>query len=207
MKRLKKTISIIVIIIICSTATFFIGRQIGLNTDTSSTKTTVEEQTVGTQTIKKTLSGTGEISTTKTENLSLSTTKYFKTMCVEEDDIVEKGENILEYTDGTYLTAPYDCVITKINIPSESDKCTNEHYITISATNLLAVNLSVDETIINKLSIGKEAKITISSLEDTEITGYITKISNTASNGKFTIVVEFENNGQIKIGMTANVVI
>ena len=35
------------------TTTFFVGRQIGLNTDTSSTSTTIEEVTVGTQNIKK----------------------------------------------------------------------------------------------------------------------------------------------------------
>ena len=38
-------------------------------------------------------------------------------MCVEEDDTVKKGENILKYSNGTYLVAPYDCVITEINIP------------------------------------------------------------------------------------------
>ncbi len=71
----------------------------------------------------------------------------------------------------------------------------------------MQVSLSVDETIVNEFYLGQEVEITISALDDKEYTGYITSISNTASNGKFTIVCEFENDGEIRIGMTAGVVI
>ena len=64
-------------------------------------------------------------------------------MCVEEVDTVKKGENILKYTNGTYLVAPYDSVITEM--------------------------------------------------------------SNTASNGKFTVTVEFDNDGDVMLGMTAGI--
>ena len=53
MKRIKKAIIIIILVAGVGTTTFFVGRQIGLNTDTSSTSTTIEEVTVGTQNIKK----------------------------------------------------------------------------------------------------------------------------------------------------------
>lgn len=33
--------------------------------------------------------------------------------------------------------------------------------------------------------------------------GIVTNISSTASNGKFTVTVEFENDGEIMLGMTA----
>lgn len=55
MKKFKKALGIVVLMAVVGTITFFVGKQIGLNTDTSSTSTTVEEVTVGTQTIKKTL--------------------------------------------------------------------------------------------------------------------------------------------------------
>lgn len=64
-------------------------------------------------------------------------------MCVEEDDTVKKGENILKHTNGTYLVAPYDSVITEM--------------------------------------------------------------SNTASNGKFTVTVEFDNDGDVMLGMTVDI--
>ena len=87
-------------------------------------------------------------------------------MCVEEDDTVKKGENILKYSNGTYLVAPYDCVITEINIPEFGEKCTNEHYVKVASNNTLSVQFKVDET-----------KVT----------------------------VEFDNDGDVMLGMTAEV--
>ena len=205
MKKTKKIIFLIIIITLISSVTFVIGKQIGLNTDTSSISTTIEEKTVGTQTIKKTLTSSGEIQTANTEKLTPSTTKYFETMCVEDDDIVKEGENILKYTDGTYLTAPYDCVIKTINIPEAGGKCTNEHYIEVESTGLLAVQFKVDETSISKISLGQEAEIEISAFDDKVLSGTVTNISNTASNGKFTVTVQFENDGEVKLGMSAEV--
>lgn len=205
MKKTKKIIFLIIIITLISSITFVIGRQIGLNTDTSSTSTTIEEKTVGTQTIKKTVTNSGEIQTANTEKLTPSTTKYFEMMCVEEDDIVKEGENILKYTNGTYLTAPYDCVIKTINVPEAGSKCTNEHYIEIESTTLLAVKFKVDETNINKISLGQESQIEISAFDDKTLTGNVTNITNTASNGKFTVTVQFENDGEVMLGMSAKV--
>lgn len=90
MKRIKKAIIIIILVAGVGTTTFFVGRQIGLNTDTSSTNTTIEEVTVGTQNIKKTLTSSGKIKTANTEKLAISTSYYFETMCVEEDDTEKK---------------------------------------------------------------------------------------------------------------------
>lgn len=121
MKKFKKVLLVIVLIIIFSTITFFIGRKIGLNTNTSSTSTVVTEEIVSKHTIKKELTASGEIDTAKTEQLELNTNRYFEMLCVEEDDTVEEGENILEYTNGTYLVAPYDCVISSTSVP-EADE-------------------------------------------------------------------------------------
>lgn len=207
MKNLKKALAIVILMAVVGTITFFIGKQIGLNTDTSSTTTTIEEVTVGAQTIKKTLTSSGEIKSANSEKLELSTSYYYETMCVEEDDTVKKGENILKYTNGTYLTAPYDCVITEINIPDEEAKCTNEHYVQISSNNTLMIQFKVDETKIDAISLGQEASVEISAYEDKVLEGIVTNISSTASNGKFTVTVEFENDGEVMLGMTANVTI
>lgn len=207
MKKVKKLVTIIILMAIVGTVTFFIGKQIGLNTDISSVNVNVEEVTVGTKTINKTLTSSGEIKSASAEKLELSTSYYYETICVEEDDIVKKGENILKYTNGTYLTAPYDCVITQINIPSEGGKCTNEHYIEISSNNILKVKVKIDESKINLITLGQNAIVEVSSYEDKEIEGNITNISNTASNGKFTVTIEFENDGEVMIGMSALVTI
>lgn len=95
-------------------------------------------------------------------------------MCVEEDDTVKKGENILKYTNGTYLVAQYDSVITEMSK-------------------------------ISSVSLGQSASVSISAFEDKTLKGVVTNISSTASNGKFTVTVEFDNDGDVMLGMTADI--
>lgn len=149
MKKIKKAIIIIILMAGVGTATFFIGRQIGLNTDTSSTSTTIEEV--------------------------------------------------------TYLVAPYDCVITEINIPESGEKCTNEHYVKVASNNTLSVQFKVDETKVSSISLGQSASVSFSAFEDKSLEAVVTNVSNTASNGKFTVTVEFDNDGDVMLGMTAEV--
>lgn len=61
-----------------------------------------------------------------------------------------------------------------------------------------------NETKINKVNVGTEAKIEVSTLEK-EYTAHVTNVASTANNGKFKVTIEFENDGNIKLGMTANV--
>lgn len=209
MKKItKKAILQIIVIVIIATITFFIGRQIGLNTDTSSTKTTIENVTVGTQTITKTLTGSGEIETATTEQVAISQTKYYETMCVEEDDIVESGANILKYTDGTYLTAPYDCLISSYSVPESGSIGTSSNYIEIKDMSNLVVSLSINENEISDLETGQSVEIELSSDSEKTYTGTITKIGTVAtyqsSGSTFDVTVSFTNDGNAKLGMTAS---
>ena len=195
---------IIVLVIILCIMNYFYFKDDTLNIsnnsfDMSKIQTSKKEE-------KTTLSSTSQVLSSTTEDINLHATYYFEEVYVEENQLVKKGEKILKYTNGTYLTAPYDLIITKINIPNKDEKCTNNHFIEVSSNNSLKVSLSVDETKISDLSIGKSAKIKISSTSE-EVDGVITKISNTANKGKFNVEVEFENTGDIKVGMTANVTI
>ncbi|CDE24407.1 putative uncharacterized protein [Clostridium sp. CAG:440] len=129
---MKKKILIIILIILLVGGVFFVGRQVGLNTKDNKTKTIITEEIVSNHDIKKTLTGSGQVLAKTTEKLELTTTKYFEAMCVEEDDTILKGENILKYTNETYLTAPYDLVIESISVPETKAKCTSG--TTFSAT-------------------------------------------------------------------------
>ena len=203
-KNMKKKIFIILLIVLLILGAFFLGRQIGINTEDGKTKTVTRQEEISSHDIKKTLTSSGTVSAKATENVSLTAYKYFKAMCVETDDTVKMGENILEYTDGTYLTAPYNCCIVKLNIPDVNGQCLNSHYVEIESTNILTASMKVDETNINKVNIGTEAKIEVTALGKT-YTGYVTHIGSTANNGKFTITIEFENDGNIKLGMTSTI--
>ena len=151
-----------------------------------------------------TLSSKSEVKSALIESVELHATYYLEETYVETNSYVAKGEKILKYTNGTYLKAPYDCYIVELNVPKEEGKCLNSHYVKIQSKNILTVSMSVSEENIEKVSIGQEAKITITSLEKT-YTGYVTHIGSTASNGKFTIDIEFENDGNIKLGMSSSI--
>ena len=169
------------------------------NTNTkTNTNTDEEKDTYSIQT-------SAEVKSALSENIELHATYYLKEVYVEENQFVKKGENILKYTNGKYLTAPYDCVITSINVPNEGEKITNSHYIGIAANNILKVQVKVSESKINSIELGDDAKIKLTALSDKEYEGIVTNISNIASNGRFTVTIEFENDGNAYIGMTANV--
>lgn len=174
--------------------------------DTTSTTEGTSEIQVTTQTIENTLSSSGQISSALNEKVYLYASYYFKDLLVDENVYIAEGENIIEYTNGTYLTAPYDCVLISYELPEEGEICTTSHYIEINSIDTLSMSLDVSESEINKVEIGDEVNITITATKDT-LTGYITAISEvgtySSSGSYFTATVEFENNGNLKIGMSA----
>lgn len=151
-----------------------------------------------------TLSSNSEVKSALTENIELHTTYYLSEVYVEENQFVEKDGNILKYTNGTNLTAPYDCYITELNIPETKGQCLNNHYIQVESKNMLSVSMQVDETQIGKVSIGKEATIEVTAI-DKKYVGYVTNVGSIASNGKFEVTIEFENDGNTMVGMTSKV--
>lgn len=166
----------------------------------------ITEIRVSLQTIENTLSSSGQVSSALDEKLYLHSSYYFSELLVEENIFIEEGTNILKYTNGTYLTAPYDCVVISSSLPEESEVCTSSHYIEINSIDTLAMSLNVSETEISKVSIGDEVNITITATSE-KLTGHITSISEvgtySSSGSYFTASVQFENNGNVKVGMSA----
>ena len=151
-----------------------------------------------------TLKTNAEVKSALSENVELHATYYLEEIYVEENQFVEAGENILKYTNGTYLVAPYDCYITELNLSDLNGKVLNSHYIGIASSNSLMVTMNVDETNIEKVSVGLEATIEVTSIGKT-YKGNVTHIASTGNNGKFEVEIEFENDGDVKIGMTGAV--
>lgn len=206
-KTRNKIIKIIVLLLIMI-GIFFLGRQSGLTIDVSNTTTNVTEETVSKRTIQKTLTSSGQIETATIEKLVPSTSKYFKTMCVEDDDMIEVGENILEYSDGTYLVAPYNCVIVSHSLADTGNKCTSSHYVEIQSLDNLITTISINENEINEVAEGQEVKIIPTADTSKTYTGTITKIDSIgtyqASGTTFTATVSFTNDGALKIGMSVS---
>lgn len=208
----KKSKVIWVILVLMVVLVGMVGIYISSNSSSqevsSSTASTIKEVEVSHQTIVNTLTSSGEIASYQIESLELNTYRYFKEIYVEENDFVQEGANILKYTNGTYLVAPYDCVITKISVPDEAgDRCTSMHSIEIQSVVELVMNISIDEEDISKVKVGQEVTIIVNAYEDKTYTGTISKINQVgtyASNGSsFSGVVRFTNDGDVKIGMSA----
>lgn len=206
-KRIKRFIPIIILILVLCGVSFYVGKRIGLNTDTSSSSTNIEDVKVSKQTIKKTLTSSGEIEASSTEKIKLNTSYKFNSLLVEEDDMIKKGEKIIKYSNGKYLTAPYDLIITSTNLPESKKICNSSHVISVSAYNVLSSTFRVDETKIDSVYIGKTVKVKVPALNDREFEGIVTDITNTATNGKFTATIEFDNDGDVKLGMTINITV
>lgn len=198
-------ILIFIIIIVISITVIIVNNKKKLSE--SNTTSSIVDTTVSKQTIKKTLTGSGEIETSTTEKLTLNTSYYFLQMCVEEGDSIAEGENILEYTNGKYLTAPYSLVVSSISVPSSGSICSSSNYIEVENTDTLDMILSVNESDISKVKLDQEATITINAIDGKTYTGKITKIDQkgtySTSGSTFTVNIEFSNDGNVKLGMSA----
>lgn len=207
-KKILKTIIKIIIIILIIVIVFFLGRKSGLSSDVSNTSTQITEEVAEKRTIQKSLSSSGEIASAETEKLVPSTSKYFKTMCVEEDDTVKAGENILQYLDGTYMTAEYDCVINSYSVPTTGSKCTSSNYVEVQTLENLTMTISVNESQINYLSEGQEVTITPTVDTTKTYTGTVCKIDSVgtyqSSGATYLVKISFDNDGILKIGMSAS---
>ena len=150
---------------------------------------------------------TSSVSSALNEEIPLRTGYYFEKVLVTDNVVIKKGTKIIQYTNGQYLTAPYDLIITKFNVPESKKICNTSHNITVSAFNVLSATFRVSESKIDSVYIGKNVRIKVPALNDREIEGIITDITNTATNGRFTATIEFDNDGDIKLGMTINITI
>lgn len=206
-KTIKKIIKTIIIIILIL-GVFLLGRKSGLKSDVSNMTVSVTEETVTKRTIKKELSNSGQIETATTEKIIPSTTKYFKTMCVEDDDTVQTGENILQYSDGTYLTATYNCVIISHSLPETGNKCTTSNYIEVKSLDNLVINISINENEINDIEETQEVTIVPTADTTKQYTGTITKINSVgtyqSSGTTYEATISFANDGTLKLGMSVS---
>lgn len=178
------------------------------NADTSKIVENKEQiAEVSNQTIITTLTAPGEVQSANKEKLSLNTNYYFLTMCAEKEEYIKKGSNILMYTNGTYITAPYDCVIMEYSVPTAKAICTSNNYITIASVEDLYMDINIGEDKIDKISEGQEVEITVNYDESKTYKASITKINaiGTRSSGgtKFAAIASLENDGNLKLGMSA----
>lgn len=159
------------------------------------------------QSIVTTLTAPGEVQSAQTEKLTLNTSYKFLTMCAEKEEFIKEGSNLLKYTNGTYITAPYDCVIIDYSIPEVKASPTSSNYIQISSVEDLYMEINIGEDKIDKVSENQEVAIIVNYDETKEYKGTITKINaigtNNKGTAKFSAIASLKNDGNLKLGMSA----
>ena len=199
-KRIILTASIVILIIIILIVVLIVQQK--AKNSAVENQIVLKEATVQTQTIIKQFSSSLEVSSGLTENIELHATYYFDKLLVDKNTYVKEGTKLLEYTNGTYLKAPYDLVITDYSLPASSDECTNLNYIQVQTTETLNSSIQINESDMGYITLGEKVAVIINAFPDKTYTGYVTELSETATNSKFTATVTFMNDGNIKLGMS-----
>ena len=167
-----------------------------------------KEAVVSKNTIISTLTAPAEVASSKVEKVSLNTSYYYLTMCVEKEELVKKGENLLKYTNGTYLKAPYDCVVMDYNVPTAKEICKESNYVYISSLEDLYININISEEQVKSINVGQEVSLIANYDTTKNYTGKITKINEigTRSTGgtTFAAIASVVNDGSLKLGMSIN---
>lgn len=197
----KKKVIVICLILLILIAIVVVAL-IGKSTNRKSENTrTVEAVRMS---IENTLDSEGEIISSSEEEITPHTSYYLKKIKTEEGEGLEEGDVILTYTNGSKLTAPYNCVVESWNLPEEGEQLTDEHYVKIAGTDVMQMEVSVNEEDVSKISLGNEVTITVEAV-DSQYDGEITYISEvgTYSNGNstFTVKVTFDSDEKVKLGM------
>lgn len=202
-----RIIFIVVLVIALATLSYLYYKDSSTSTSNYSNSSNYNISDNSTDTDSISFTTTSSVSSALDEEIPLRIGYYYEKSLVTDNVLIKKGTKIIKYTNGKYLEAPYDLVITSFNVPDSKKICNSSHNITVSAYNVLSATFRVSESKIDSVYIGKTVKIKVPALNDKEIEGIVTDITNTATNGRFTATVEFDNDGEIKLGMTINITV
>lgn len=162
--------------------------------------------------IKKTVGGVGEVRESASEQLKPVYGNWLKEVNVPLNKRVSQGETILTYNNGKTLTAPYDLVVTEFKLPDLNKPLVKgEHVVQVKRIDTLHLTLKVPEGELPLVAIGQPVDIRITSDEDTLRQGTIIAINEVgafdANGSSFTVTVEMANDGSVRLGMSADLLI
>lgn len=204
---MKKKKVIFILLIVLLVLIFFFNYFSGSAENEKIIETIEKTAEVESRTILTTLTAPGEVKSATTEKISLNTGYYFLTLCAEKEQFIKKGDNLLKYTNGTYITAPYDCILMEYSVPNAKDICTKDNYLYIYSTEELYMDINIGEEELQKISVGQEVEIVVGNDETKTYSGTISKINSigTSTSGvtKFAAIASLVNDNSLKLGMSA----
>jgi HlyD family secretion protein len=121
-----------------------------------------------------------------------------------QDDLNTANENLTK----TVLKAPFTGTIASVTAEPNAEATVGSEALTIYDESGMHLELSVNESDIQKLKTGEEASITVDAVPNEVFTGTVTEVSNVATTSQdvvtYKVNVEFNPRGQaVKTGMSA----
>lgn len=202
----KKLIIVIFVLILIITSYYMLNKND--ESITSIEIVTEKEAVVEKNMIISTLTAPAEVASGTMEKLALNTYYYYLSMCVENEEYVKEGDPILKYSNGKYLTAPYDCVVMSYSVPESKSICTDSNYVYVASLEDLYININISEEQVRSISVGQEVSLIANYDTTKNYEGKITKINEVGTRSvggtSFAAVASVINDGTLKLGMSIN---
>lgn len=148
------------------------------------------------------ISGSGSVAAINSEDITSSITGEVDEVLVEKNELVEKGDELITFTDGSDpITAPFDGTVTTMDVEEGDRVSSSEVLAHVTDYKKLKTTISVDELDVPSVKKGQTVEIKASAFEDETFTGEVTSVAKegTYENGVSSFDVT------IKIGMSTEV--
>lgn len=165
-----------------------------------------------TDTIESKVTASGVVKPQKREILKSKGRYIIEDVLIKENMILKKATKLITFKNNKEtITAPYDCVITKIMVTEGDYVADSQPLVEIFDNKHFITTISVDELDLPSIKIGQKAQIIVNAFPNTTFSGKVTEINQEGStvNGVsiFPVTVTFEEIGNIKAGMTTEATI
>lgn len=156
------------------------------------------------------ISGSGSVAAINSEDITSSITGEVDEVLVEKNELVEKGDELITFTDGSDpITAPFDGTVTTMGVEEGDRVSSSEVLAHVTDYKKLKTMISVDELDVPSVKKGQTVEIKASAFEDETFTGEVTSVAKegTYENGvsSFDVTIKIDKPGDIKIGMSTEV--
>ncbi|WHY56742.1 efflux RND transporter periplasmic adaptor subunit [Peribacillus simplex] len=156
------------------------------------------------------ISGSGSVAAINSEDITASVTGEVDEVLVEKNELVEKGDELITFTDGSDpITAPFDGTVTTMDVEEGDRVSSSEVLAHVTDYKKLKTTISVDELDVPSVKKGQTVEIKASAFEDETFTGEVTSVAKegTYENGvsSFDVTIKIDKPGDIKIGMSTEV--
>ncbi|MFJ8258835.1 efflux RND transporter periplasmic adaptor subunit [Peribacillus asahii] len=194
-------LGLVLILIIGGSTWFFIGR------DSEPAVAKAITATVQKGDLQVSVDGSGSVEAANSEDVIASVSSEVDEVLVEKNEIVEKGEELITFTDGSDpITAPFAGTVTTIDVEAGDRVASQDVVAHVTNYKKLQTVISVDELDVSSVKKGQQVELTASAFEDEKYTGKVKTVAKegTYENGvsSFDVTISIDKPGDLRVGMS-----